>query len=80
MARRHPRTHVQIDLNGFWDQISPSGKPNGNVPEGFDPGSEIVPSSIRTKLLQAISKKGFWSQIAAGAKFKPEVYSSIPMS
>ena len=29
-------------------------------------------------LIQAISKKAFWSQIAAEAKFKPEAYSSIP--
>ena len=51
MARRHPHTLVYIDPNGFWDKIMPSEKPNGKVPEGFDPGSGIVPSSIRTKLI-----------------------------
>jgi hypothetical protein len=30
------------------------------------------------KQLQTISKKGFWFQIAAEAKFKPEAYYSIP--
>ena len=33
--------------------------------------------AIMVLLLQAISKKGFWVQIAADEKFKPEAYSSI---
>jgi predicted signal transduction protein with EAL and GGDEF domain len=32
----------------------------------------------KQEIIQAISKKGFWVQIAAEAKSKPEAYSSIP--
>jgi predicted GNAT family acetyltransferase len=37
-----------------------------------------ISRSYRIVYIQAISKKGFWFQIAAEAKFKPEAYSSIP--